>query len=165
LSVWAALAYQKGSVALTLTREQHMPDTKGGQISKQEAVRRALAHFGRDAKPAQMQGWIKQRFNIDMTTGHISRAKGEILRKAAAQKAAAKKAAAPKPQVQRAAASATPAKAAVPLADVLAVKDLVGRLGAGPLHTLIDAFAKWRAGSSSPQSDRGRSPVAADRLQ
>jgi hypothetical protein len=106
-------------------------------ISKQEAVRRALAHFGRDAKPAQMQGWIGQQFNIKMTTDHISTAKGEILRKAAAKKASA-----PKPQVQRAAASATPAKAAVPLADILAVKDLVRRLGADPLHTLIDAFAK-----------------------
>jgi hypothetical protein len=119
-----------------------MAESKGGTISKQEAVRRALAHFGKDGKPAQMQGWIKQLFNIEMTTDHISTAKGEILRKVAAQKAAAKKAAAPKPQVQRAAASATPAKAAVPLADILAVKDLVGRLGAGPLHTLIDAFAK-----------------------
>jgi hypothetical protein len=118
-----------------------MAESKGGTISKQEAVRRALAHFGRDAKPAQMQGWIRQQFGIDMSTDHISTAKGEILRKAA-KKAAPKKAAAPKPQVQRAAASATPAKAAVPLADILAVKDLVGRLGAGPLHTLIDAFAK-----------------------
>jgi hypothetical protein len=30
----------------------------------------------------------------------------------------------------------------VPLKDILAVKELVGRLGAGPLHTLIDAFAR-----------------------
>ncbi len=117
------------------------------KITKQEAVRRALAHFGKDGKPAQMQGWIKQQFNIDMTTDHISTAKGEILRKAAAQKTAARKAAAPKPQVQRAAASTAAAKpsggqAAVPLADILAVKDLVRRLGAGPLHTLIDAFAR-----------------------
>jgi hypothetical protein len=122
-----------------------MAESKGGTISKQEAVRRALAHFGRDAKPAQMQGWIRQQFNIEMSSDHISTAKGEILRKAA-KKAGPKKAAA-KPHVQRAAASTAAARpsggqAAVPLADVLAVKDLVGRLGAGPLHTLIDAFAK-----------------------
>jgi hypothetical protein len=30
----------------------------------------------------------------------------------------------------------------VPLADILAVKELVGRLGPGPLHALIDAFAR-----------------------
>jgi hypothetical protein len=46
------------------------------------------------------------------------------------------------------AASTSPAKAGggraggIPLEDILAVKDLVGRLGARPLHTLIDAFAK-----------------------
>src|SRR5579872_5675063 len=117
------------------------------KITKQEAVRRALAHFGKDGKPAEMQGWIKQQFNIEMTTDHISTAKGEILRKATAQKAAARKAAAPKPQVQPAAAFTAPAKSTanasgIPLADILAVKALVVRLGAGPLHTLIDAFAK-----------------------
>jgi hypothetical protein len=124
-----------------------------GTISKQEAVRRALAHFGRDAKPAQMQGWIQQQFGIEMSTDHISTAKGEILRKAGAKKAAPpkagpKKAAAPKPQVQKAAASTSPPKSSggnasgIPLADILAVKALVRRVGAGPLHTLIDAFAK-----------------------
>jgi hypothetical protein len=116
-------------------------------------VRRALAHFGRGGKPSQMQGWIKQQFGIEMSTDHISTAKGEILRKeggkakaAAPKKAAPPKAAAPKPQLQQAAASTSPpkagGKAAVPLEDILAVKDLVRRLGAGPLHTLIDAFAK-----------------------
>jgi hypothetical protein len=44
------------------------------KITKQEAVRRALAHFGKDGKPAQMQGWIKQQFNLDMSTDHISTA-------------------------------------------------------------------------------------------
>jgi hypothetical protein len=80
-------------------------------ISKQEAVRRALAHFGNDAKPVEMQPWIKGEFGIEMSTDHISTAKGEILRKAglggrpkkgkapakkAAPKAAAQKTAVPK---------------------------------------------------------------------
>src|SRR5579872_1809501 len=114
------------------------------KITKQEAVRRALAHFGKDGKPAEMQGWIKQQFNIEMSTDHISTAKGEILRKAAATKKAGLPKAAP---VQQAAASTSPAKSTanasgIPLADILAVKALVVRLGPGPLHTLIDAFAK-----------------------
>ena len=119
------------------------------KITKQEAVRRALAHFGREAKPAQMQGWIKQQFGIEMTTDHISTAKGEILRKAAGtKKAGPKKTGLPKAApVQQAAASTSQPKSTdkaggIPLADILAVKDLVRRLGAGPLHTLIDAFAK-----------------------
>ena len=119
------------------------------KITKQEAVRRALAHFGKDGKPAQMQGWIKEQFGIEMSTDHISTAKGIILRKAGgkAKKSAAKKAA-PKPQVQPAAASTSPPKptggkaGGIALEDILAVKELVGRLGARPLHTLIDAFAK-----------------------
>jgi hypothetical protein len=49
------------------------------KITKQEAVRRALGHFGPEAKPTQMQGWIKEQFNIEMTTNHISTAKGGIL--------------------------------------------------------------------------------------
>jgi hypothetical protein len=114
------------------------------KITKQEAVRRALAHFGREAKPAQMQGWIKQQFGIDMSTDHISTAKGEILRKAAGPKKTGLPKAAP---VQQAAAPTSQPKSTdkaggIPLADILAVKDLVRRLGAGPLHTLIDAFAK-----------------------
>jgi hypothetical protein len=116
------------------------------KITKQEAVRRALAHFGKDGKPAQMQGWIKQQLGIDMSTDHISTAKGMILRKAGgkAKKSVAKKAA----PVQPAAASTSPPKptggkaGGIPLEDILAVKELVGRLGARPLHTLIDAFAK-----------------------
>ena len=119
------------------------------QITKMEAVRRALAHFGKGGKPAQMQGWIEQQFNIKMTTDHISTAKGEILRKKGgkAKKSAAKKAAL-RPPVHPSAASAAPAKASggkaggIPLEDILAVKELVGRLGARPLHALIDAFAK-----------------------
>jgi hypothetical protein len=62
---------------------QASPHTK---ITKIEAVRKALAHFGKDAKPAQMQPWIKQTFGIDMSTDHISTSKGDILRKKAAKK-------------------------------------------------------------------------------
>jgi hypothetical protein len=124
-------------------------------ITKQEAVRRALAHFGNDAKPAQMQGWIRDHLGIEMTPGHITTAKGEILRKAgvkgkqgakkpAAPKVAVEKAGpnkpAPKPQVQPSPASRSAANA-FPLTDILYVKGLVERFGPSPLHTLIDAFA------------------------
>jgi hypothetical protein len=33
-------------------------------------------------------------------------------------------------------------EAGIPLDDILYVKQLVGRIGPGQLHTLIDAFAK-----------------------
>ena len=49
------------------------------EITKQEAVRRALKAMGRAATPSQMQPYIKQNFGIDMSTDHISTSKGIIL--------------------------------------------------------------------------------------
>jgi hypothetical protein len=121
------------------------------KISKQEAVRRALSHFGNDAKPAQMKPWIKDELGIDMGADHISTAKGSILR--AARKAGPAKRkpgrppAAQKTEPQAPAASPARTKPAaskgggIPLNDILYVKGLVGRFGPEQLHTLIDAFA------------------------
>jgi hypothetical protein len=111
-----------------------MASKKNGGMTKQEAVRRALSELGNDAKPTQIKGFVKERLGIEMTTDHISTAKGDILRKAGGKG----KSVAKKPQVQ----SAAPAKTDIPLEDILSVRDLVGRLGAEPLRTLIDAFAK-----------------------
>jgi hypothetical protein len=122
------------------------------KISKQEAVRRALAHFGNDAKPLQMQGWIKSEFGIDMGTDHISTAKGDILRKAgvtgkpASKKKPGPKAQKPGPKGPKAqAAKAAPkgqaAAGGIPLDAILSVKALLGRLGPDQLHKLIDALA------------------------
>jgi hypothetical protein len=76
-----------------------------------------------------------------MTTDHISTYKGHILNK---KKAAKKGAAARKDGASdKALVQPKPADAGgIPLDDILAVKELVRRLGAAPLHTLIDAFAK-----------------------
>jgi hypothetical protein len=133
------------------------------KISKMEAVRRAMAELGNDATPTPLQAHVKDKYGLDMTKEHVSVYKRDILRKlgvkpkqpaakkAARQKSAARKAgpkkAAPKPAVQPAAVSTSPARSSgkaggIPLEDILAVKELVGRLGARPLHTLIDAFAK-----------------------
>jgi hypothetical protein len=141
-------------------------DKKGGRgegkgtISKQEAVRRALAELGHDAKPTVIKGFVKDRFGIEMGTDHISTAKGEALRKARLQGTAAPARPAVQPSVARQAepVRATPAppapaappspaggaggQAAIALEDILAVKDLVVRLGAGPLRALVDAFAR-----------------------
>jgi hypothetical protein len=117
-----------------------MARKKNGGMTKQEAVRQALSELGNDAKPTQIKGFVKERFGIEMTTDHISTAKGDILRKAGGKgKSVAKKPA----QVQSAAtANSSGSKTGIPLEDILSVKDLVGRLGAEPLRTLIDAFAK-----------------------
>jgi hypothetical protein len=128
------------------------------QITKQEAVRRALEAMGRDATPSQMQPYIKDNFGIEMSTDHISTAKGIILRKkkagkgrrakrpaaqGAAREGEAKEVAGRKTLVQQKPAAARGGKeAGIPLNDILYVKGLVGRFGPDPLHTLIDAFAR-----------------------
>jgi hypothetical protein len=129
------------------------------QITKLEAVRRALEAMGRDATPTQMQPYIKDHFGIEMTTGHISTYKGDILWKkkagkgktakkpsaqgAAASEGEAKEGAGPKAVVQQKPAAARGGKeAGIPLDDILYVKGLVGRFGPEQLHTLIDAFAR-----------------------
>jgi hypothetical protein len=123
---------------------------KGNSITKKEAVRQALKKLGKSAKPAQLGPYIKATFGLDMTPAHITTAKGELLRgkgkkgKASAKKPEATPAAAPQP-------AAAPAKgsrggngsaAGIGLQDIAAVKELLGRVGADNLRTLIDLLAK-----------------------
>jgi hypothetical protein len=127
------------------------------EITKQEAVRRALKAMGRAATPSQMQPYIKEKFNIEMSTDHISTSKGIILhpkkkggkgaKKPATQGAEAtageaKEGVGRKVVVQHKSAARSGKEAGIPLDDILYVKGLVGRFGPDQLHTLIDAFAK-----------------------
>jgi hypothetical protein len=50
-------------------------------LTKFQAVERALAELGQDAKPSTIQGFVKNRFGIEMSASHISAAKGMIRRK------------------------------------------------------------------------------------
>src|SRR5262245_28947883 len=54
---------------------------KPANITKVEAVRRALKALGRDATPAKLQPYIKQTFGIEMSPAHVTTCKGVILRK------------------------------------------------------------------------------------
>jgi hypothetical protein len=127
------------------------------KINKMEAVRKTLSSLGREAKPTEMQAYIKKTFGIEMTKDHISNYKGDILRKeaesaggsATAQAAtSANKPAAPKPSTP--AAAVTPAShqpraadgSSILLEDVLTAKILLDRVGADKLRTLIDGLAK-----------------------
>jgi hypothetical protein len=116
----------------------------GPRMTKKDGVRQAITNLGWDAKPKAIQKYLKDDLGIDMTTDQISTTKWVLAQKAG--KGKAKGPANGKPAlVASAAARETapnpPAAGAIPPKDVLAVKELVGRLRAGPLHTLIDAFA------------------------
>src|SRR3954447_15144913 len=81
----------------TSTQEAAPPQGHGdraagaGGITKIEAVRQALAELGKDASLARLQGHIRDRLRIEMTTNHISDARGKILRKEAGKGKAARK--------------------------------------------------------------------------
>jgi hypothetical protein len=124
-------------------------------VTKAEAVRRALTELGHDASAAAIQKYVNDKFGHVMTTDHVYNTKSEALkqlRKKAGSKASEPKAkaAAPKPAAKPAAKPATavpaPSVAAkspsaspgVSLADIAAVKSLIGRMGAAQLHGLID---------------------------
>jgi hypothetical protein len=115
------------------------------KINKMEAVRRSLKKLGKTATPTAIQADVKARFGVEMSTDHISTCKGDIARKEREQKEA-KKQAANKSQERPAqappATAGTGRKASIALEDVLAVKSLVARVGAGQLRTLIDAFER-----------------------
>lgn len=110
-------------------------------ITKQEAVRRALTELGRDAKPSQIKGWVKDTFGIEMGTDHISTAKGQILREAGGKR---KVAAATQPSAaQNSAEPRQQGRAnAINLDDIAAVKGLVGRIGSDSLKKLVDVLAR-----------------------
>ena len=124
-------------------------------INKLEAVRRSIEKLGREATNSEIRADVLERFGLVMTTNHVSTCKGDLAKKAKAKKDAAAPAAKTQPskpaKVQQAATPpATTAhpvakngkKTAVELDDILAVKALVGRVGAGHLRTLNDVMAK-----------------------
>jgi hypothetical protein len=114
-----------------------------GGITKMEAVRRALAELGRDAKPLQLRGWVKEKLGIEMSADHVSVCKGTILRKARGKRKAAvavpqsSAARNEEPQVHRAPAP----RVGISLDDIEMVKGLVGRVEADSLKKLVDVLA------------------------
>ncbi len=160
------MADQKNGVqaAGPATATEAAPKRK--QLPKIEAVRRAMAALGKDASRADIQGYVRQKFGIQITLDHISNCKGELAKRAAkaatppgpgsaATKSAAGPAASGKPSApQSPAAQSTRAapthavsgngssRASILLEDVLTAKILIDRVGAGPLKKLIDGLAK-----------------------
>jgi hypothetical protein len=123
------------------------PSSAPARINKTDAMRQALGELGRDAKPAPIQAFLKDRFNLEMSTQLVYKYKSDLkaAKKPAAKKAGPKKRA-PEPAVQPSSANTSPAqggkaKGGILLADVLAVKFLVQRLGRDQLRGLIAAFA------------------------
>ena len=136
------------------------------KLPKVEAVRRAIAALGAGASRADIQGYVRQKFGVQIGLDHISSCKSELAKRmakaatpAGPESATTKTAALPaasgklSPPESRIAQSPPAAhthavggngstRASILLEDVLTAKILIDRVGAGPLKMLINGLAK-----------------------
>jgi len=117
------------------------PNKSKDGMSKMEAVRQAIAALGKDAGPAQILPFIKEKFGIVMSTEMAYNYKSTALKKMKGKKRG------PKPGQKRAAVAAVPtangqSAGAISLDDITAVKALADRLGADKVWQLAKVLAK-----------------------
>jgi hypothetical protein len=62
------------------------PAVVAGEITKIEAVRRALASLGKSALPDAIREFVNKRYGLEMTRDHVSVCKTEIRRQASGKK-------------------------------------------------------------------------------
>jgi hypothetical protein len=101
-----------------------------------------MQEVGADAKLADLQAVIRERFGITISTNHISTERGRIRKEAQPKARPAAKKAAPKRTVAAPAAPAVQEAGGFGLEDIQAARHLLGRLGAERLKGLIDVRAR-----------------------
>jgi hypothetical protein len=109
---------------------------KTNSITKQEAVRRALADKGRDATPSQLKPYIKEKFGFDMSPEHITSCKTKVLKAGTAKKE-------PGPKPKEPPATTT----SPPLNKFEAVKRTLAVLGRDAMPLAIQAYVKEHFGT------------------
>jgi hypothetical protein len=115
-----------------------------GGMTKSEAVRRAIADLGPDAKPAQLQGHIRAKYHVDMTPGHVKVERQKYLKKLGQAQPGAPEPAAARPPARPPAASQAqpegtqPGKAAPGgMSKREAVRQALAELGEGATPTQL----------------------------
>jgi hypothetical protein len=126
-----------------------MNATKGraGGVNKMEAVRQALHELGMDAKPAEIQTLIKDKFGVEMTLDHISNYKSHIRKASGKGKRRGRK---PGPKPKGAAAAAAAPKAAghgrrrshLSIQEADTLRRLLRDVEPGALKGMIDVLAR-----------------------
>jgi hypothetical protein len=106
-------------------------------ISKMEAVRRAIATLGKDAKPPAILSFLTDNFNVTMSYDMASNYKGTVLKKKKGKKRGPKPAAA----VATAHTANGPITESISIEDIQAVKALAERLGAEKVWQLAKVLA------------------------
>jgi len=136
--------------------------SKSSGITRVEAVGQAIGKLGKNASSADLRAYLKQHFGFDMKPPHISNCKTKFLRSIAKKgkkavkpekvevaRAAAQQTMAPKPKAKKtpvpkhsAASNGKAVAAGLSLQDVQTTRDLLGRVGAAQLRSLIDLLAR-----------------------
>ena len=100
------------------TTEAPKAASGGKAMNKMEAVRKALADLGSNAKPIPLRGHIKDKYGIEMSTAHISDCKKKI----------AKEGRTGRPEKKQAAPAAKPPAPAAPQASANGSRATNGQL-------------------------------------
>jgi len=115
--------------------------TGTGRINKMECVRQVMAELGDGVRPLEIQGALKDQFDLEMDTKMISTYKGHIQKKAAGQSAVRSSPVA----VQSAPTSVQvimTGGSGMQVEDVRAIKELADRLGAERVHELVEVLTQ-----------------------
>jgi hypothetical protein len=107
-------------------------------ISKMEAVRRAIAALGKDAKPNDILGHLKSEFGLEISYDMASTYKSAVLKKMKGRRG---RKPGKKPEAVAAPANGQ-SPASISLEDITAVKALADRLGAEKVWQLARVLAK-----------------------
>jgi hypothetical protein len=102
--------------------------------NKTEAVRRALKELGPDAKPLEIQGFVKDRFGVEISTKVVSIYKAKLGKRG-------RRRVKPKGEVAPAAPAPRAGHGEVTLADLRAVRELSDRVGARRLRELLELLS------------------------
>ena len=106
-----------------------MAKSKGGDVNKYALVTEALEALGYDAKPVEIDGYIKEKHNVEVSKAIISSYKSSI--KSKKGKAAGAK---------RGPRSKAAGGGDIQFDDLATVRGLVSRLGAAQVKQLVDVF-------------------------
>lgn len=113
------------------------------RTNKMEAVRQAMNNLGPDGSPSEIQKFIKEHFDVDMTANMISSYKSTLRGKAGLGGKRKKRGRPRKSDVEAAAAVAAKPHTvsshdSVPWKDLRTIKDIAGRIGKKNLRDLVD---------------------------
>jgi hypothetical protein len=112
----------------------------GEQISRMDAVQKALAKLGNDAKPTEIKEFVQTKFGIAIETSTISNYKGDILKKAAGKSSVLRQPA--DSSVSRTPASLAASPSGISTSDMRTMKELLDRIGAEDAREMIDILAQ-----------------------